>query len=323
MVRVNTVLGQVDSDQLGTTYMHEHIFVVSPEMQYYWPGYQGWDEEVAVEKGRAALRKLHEEAGVDTILDPTVAGLGRNIRAVARAVEGTGLNVVVATGWYVYNELPFTFFMKDPDAKIAELEMLFTRDFEEGLEGTSIKPGVIKCSTDVKGVTPDVEALLRASARVHLKTGLPITTHSDYSNEGGQLQVEIFQQEGVNMGAVVIGHCNQAGDLAYLERLIESGAFIGFDRCGIESPAAPLEAQMDNLAELCRRGYADRIVLSHDDMLFLDLMPSELLEQLIPHYPYGYVRAEMLPGIRERGVGEEQIETMLVENPRRYFSQSG
>jgi phosphotriesterase-related protein len=78
---------------------------------------------------------------------------------------------------------------------------------------------------------------------------------------------------------------------------------------------------MDNLAELCRRGYADQIVLSHDDMLFLDLMPSELLEQMIPHYPYGYLREEMLPGLRERGVSEAQIETMLVENPRRYFSQ--
>jgi phosphotriesterase-related protein len=230
---------------------------------------------------------------------------------------------VVSTGWYVYNELPFTFWMKDGDARIAELETLFVRDFEEGLEGTSIKPGAIKCSTDVLGLTPDVEALLRASARVHLRTGLPITTHTDYSNEGGLLQVEIFRQEGVDMGSVVIGHCNQSGDLGYLERLIASGVYIGFDRCGIESPAAPLEAQMDNLAELCRRGYADHIVLSHDDMLFIDLMPSELLEQLIPHYPYGYLRAQMLPGLLERGVTQQQLDTMLVDNPRRYFSRRG
>jgi phosphotriesterase-related protein len=318
---VNTVLGEVSSDELGVTYMHEHIFVVSPEMQYYWPGYQGWDEEQAVEEGRAALKKLHDEHGVDTILDPTVAGLGRNVRAVARAVEGTELNVVVATGWYVVNELPFTFFMKDQEGKIAELEMLFTRDYEEGLEGTSIKPGVIKCSTDVAGLTSDVDALLRACARVHVKTGLPITTHTDYSNEGGLMQANVFREEGVDMSAVVIGHCNQVGDLGYIETLIETGAYIGFDRCGIESPAAPLDAQIDNLAELLRRGYAEHIVLSHDDMLFVDLLPPGVLAQLIPNYPYGYLDAQMLPGLRERGVSEAHITTMLVDNPRRYFGR--
>src|ERR1700678_1730740 len=125
MATVNTVTGPIDSNDLGTTYMHEHIFIVNPEMQYHWPGYGGWDEDEAVEKGRVTLKALKEVHGVDTVLDPTVAGLGRNIRAVARAVEGTGLNVVAAAGWYTYDVLPFTFFGKDVAGKTAELERLF------------------------------------------------------------------------------------------------------------------------------------------------------------------------------------------------------
>jgi phosphotriesterase-related protein len=323
MAYVNTVSGPIDTGDLGVTYMHEHIFVVSPELQFYWPGFQGWDEDKYVAEGRETLKRLHDEYGVDTIMDPTVPGLGRNIRAVARAVEGTGLNVVACTGWYAYNELPWTFFMKDMAGKAAELERLFVHDFENGLDGTTIKPGAIKCSTDIAGLTPDVEALLRAAARAHLRTGLPIITHTNYANESGLLQQRIFIEEGVDMGAVLIGHCNESDDLDYLERLLGNGTYVGFDRCGLESPVAPLEKQLDNLAELCRRGYSKQLVLSHDNFVFMDLLPPGDMDWsnwAIPRY--GHIHNQTLPGLRERGITPEQLDDMLIEAPRAYFSRA-
>jgi phosphotriesterase-related protein len=322
MAKVNTVLGEVDSNDLGTCYMHEHIFIVNPEIQYYWPGYNGWDEDEYVEKGRVALKRLHDEYGVDTILDPTVAGLGRNVRAIARALEGTGLNVVICTGWYTYDVLPFTFFGKDVAGKTDELERMFMHDWENGLDGTSIKPGAIKCSTDRHGVTPDIEALLRASARVHKRTGMPIITHSEYTNECGRDQQKLFMEEGVDMEAVLIGHVNQSNSLDYMESLISNGSYIGFDRCGIESPVADFDTQISNLAELCRRGYAKNVMLSHDNMVFMDLAPPEMLGRLREHFPYGFIHNRTLPALREKGVSEEDINTMLVENPRNYFSRA-
>ena len=326
MSMVNTVTGEVDSGDLGVTYMHEHIFIVQPEMQYYWPGYHGWDEDEYVQKARYALRKMHDEYGVNTILDATCAGLGRNVRAVARAGEGSGLNVIVATGLYAYDQLRVTYFTKDLKEKTAELEMLFMKDTEEGLEGTTMKPGVIKCTTDKPGVTPDNEALLRATARAHLRSGLPIITHTDYTNKGGLLQQRIFKEEGVDMRAVVIGHCNQSGDLAYIEKLIEAGSLVGFDRCGMDSPAANFEQQLDNLADLCQRGYSKRIVLSHDNMVYIDTVPSGMFQTFLterarPNFPYGTIYAEILPGLRERGVTEQQIKDMLVEAPRAVLSR--
>jgi phosphotriesterase-related protein len=293
-------------------------------MQHYWPGFRGWDEEEYVEKARGVLRHLHETRGVDTILDPTVPGQGRNIRAVARALEGTGLQAVVATGWYLFNELPLalTFAGADAEATIRELVELFVRDITEGLEGTSIKPGVIKCSTDRLGVTPHIELVLRAAARTHVKTGLPITTHTVYSNAGGLAQQKIFQQEGVDLGAVVIGHCDDHDDLDYVEQLIENGSYVGFDRCGVESPVASLEAQLDNLAELCRRGYADRIVLSHDNMVFLDFRHPEDLGKNVTNFPYGHIQEDVVPGLEERGISAADVQTMLVENPKAYFSRA-
>lgn len=326
MAPVNTVSGPVECDQLGVTYMHEHVFVVNPEFQHYWPGYRSWDQEELVETGRTALRKLKEK-GVDTLVDVTVAGAGRQIRAMAEAARGTGLNVIAATGWYSYDNLSFMFRPLDLDGRIAELQRLFVRDFEEGMEGTSIKPGVIKCSTDVAGVTPDIEALLRASARTHVQTGLPITTHTSYKNESGLMQQALFQEEGVDMGAVVIGHCNESNDLGYLEKLIENGSYIGFDRLGMASPDATLEDQLDNLAELCRRGYADRVMLSHDHIVYFDMVPVERYRQRYAdhpaNYPFGYIDNALLPGLRKRDISERDLMTMLVENPKRYFARTG
>lgn len=321
-IEVNTVAGRVDAGRLGVTYMHEHVFCVNAEVQHCWPGYQDWDEDVQVARARQALRKLHDEYDVDSILDATVGGLGRNIRAVHRAAEGTGINVIASTGWYTMGELPFTFYLLEREKKITEFTRLFVQDIRHGLEGTTIKPGAIKCATDLQGVTSDIDVLLRASARAHLETGAPITTHSEFSNRSGLMQQEIFLEEGVDMNAVVIGHVNQSNDLDYMERLIENGSYIGFDRCGIESEVAPDETQIDNLAELCQRGYANRVVLAHDHPIFLDMMTQHELEEFSTvHYPYGHIHNATIPGLRARGVTDDQIRTMLVENPRAYFSR--
>ena len=325
---VNTITGPVDVNELGVTYMHEHLFLLDPQMQHYWPGYQGWDEDEYVNKTRTALTELNTVHGVRTVVDPTVPGLGRNVRAIARASEGTGINLILATGWHLRENLPdlFSIPFDDPDAKAAALQALFMRDFEEGMEGTSIKPGVIKCTTMQAGVTPDIEALLRASARTHLATGLPIITHTDPHNRSGLLQQAIFAEEGVDMDAVVIGHCNQATELSYLLELLDNGTLIGFDQFGFAGPDASLDAQLDNLAELCRRGHSPRIVLSNDRLMFQDLFPSEMLGMAWPdadvERPFGQIHTQVLPGLRDRGVSESQITDMLTEAPRAYFARA-
>lgn len=103
------------------------------------------------------------------------------------------------------------------------LVSLFAHDIEEGIEGTTIRTGILKCATDEPGVTPDVERVLRAVARAHLRTGVPISTHTHAPSRRGLDQQLIFRQEGVDLSRVVIGHCNESTDLGYLERLIDAG----------------------------------------------------------------------------------------------------
>jgi phosphotriesterase-related protein len=322
MSAVESLLGPLAVDALGVTYIHEHVFILSPELQWYWPGYAGWDEEAAVARGRTELTRIHTEYGCDTVVDVTVPGIGRNLRAVARAAAGTGVNVIAATGWYIYDQLPFVLSKKPEAEKIALLTDLFVGEAREGIEGTRWRPGLIKCATDAGGVSADVEAVLRACARAHLETGLPLTTHTYAAARVGLDQQRVFREEGVALDRVIIGHSNEAADLDYLTELMDAGSFVGFDRLGYPPPqrdgVAAAEAQLDNLAALIGRGYGDRLVVSHDDAVFSDVRSREVLGRT--DEIYGYVHETALPGLRERGVGEAEIRALLVDNPRRYFA---
>ena len=108
MPSVPTTAGDIDVGGLGVVLMHEHVFIRTEPLQQGWPGFGGWDAEAGVAAARERLSWL-SRAGVGTILDMTVPGLGRDPELVARAVDGTGLKVMFATGYYTYDNLPFPF----------------------------------------------------------------------------------------------------------------------------------------------------------------------------------------------------------------------
>jgi phosphotriesterase-related protein len=196
---------------------------------------------------------------------------------------------------------------------------MFVRDITSGIADTGIKAGVIKCATDRPGVTPGVERVLRACARAHLETGCPITTHTNAETRRGLEQQAIFAEEGVDLGKVVIGHSGDSDDLDYLLELIDNGSYLGMDRFGIDH-FLPTVERVAVVAELCRRGYADRMVLSHDASCYLDWIPGEVPPAGMEHWNYLHISNDVLPALREAGVTEAQIDTMLVDNPRRFLT---
>jgi phosphotriesterase-related protein len=323
---VPIVGGEVASDQLGRTLMHEHIFIRTPELQEAWPGFMAFDEEQVVADAHEKLKAI-KASGIDSLVDMTAPGLGRQVQRVARAVEGTGLNVVVVTGYYTYTDLPFPMkyngpgrlFNTDPDD--AFLVDLFVRDIEEGIEGTDIKAGVVKCCTDEPGVTPDIERLIRAVAKTHLKTDVPIMTHTHAKSRRGLDQQRILKEEGVDLSRVLIGHSNETNDLEYLVEMLDAGSYLGWDRCGLMVDH-PLQDQQDTLVELCRRGYAGQIVLSQDRHCYSDWFPEEGVLAVLPDWHHGFVQQSLIPGLLENGVTQGQVDQMMIENPVAFFSAS-
>jgi phosphotriesterase-related protein len=315
MGQVNTILGPVDAGELGVTLMHEHVFILSPEVQQNWP--TGWDEDAAVSDAVARLNDL-AAAGIQTIVDLTVVGLGRNIRLVKRVAEQVDLNIVVATGLYTYESLPHYFDFRGASMRpngVDLLEEFFLGDIEDGISGTGVRPGVLKCATDKQGLTPDVERVLRAVAKVHRKTGLLISTHTNAPKKRGLDQQQVFESEGVDLSRVVIGHSGDTTDLEYLQTLLGAGSTLGMDRFGVDA-YCPTAERIETVARLCEAGWANQMVLSHDASCHVDWFDDALLAGA-PNWNFFHISKEILPRLRERGVTESQINSMLIDAPRR------
>ena len=321
-MQVHTVRGPVDSAQLGATLMHEHVFVLSTEVQQNYPAI--WDEEERVADAIAKLRELYGR-GIRTIVDPTVIGLGRYIPRIERVAREVDLNIVAATGVYTYNDVPFYFHFRGPGTLFDGPEPmidLFVQDITEGIAGTRVRAAILKCATDAAGLTPGVERVLRAVARAHRRTGVPITTHTHAHTHRGRDQQRVFREDGVDLRRVIIGHSGDTTDLDYLKELMEAGSYIGMDRFGIDL-FLPFEDRVQTVAELCKQGYAGKMVLSHDASCFIDWLDPEAIRSAAPRWHFTHISDDVLPALRARGVNEAQIEQMLVENPRRIFEHGG
>src|SRR5258706_10646496 len=196
MSQINTVRGAINSNQLGQTLMHEHIFVLSTEINQNFPEIWG-DEDKRVNDAITRLNEL-KARGIDSVVDLTVIGLGRYIPRIQRIAEQTDINIIVATGVYTYNEVPLYFHFRGPETELGGPELMvdmFVRDIEEGIAGTNVKAAILKCATDRQGVTTGVERVLRAVAQAHRKTGAPISTHTHAHSERGLEQQRIFEEE--------------------------------------------------------------------------------------------------------------------------------
>ncbi|QKW37376.1 phosphotriesterase [Actinomadura sp. NAK00032] len=326
MPAVETVRGPVDVTGLGPTLMHEHVFVLGTENVENYGAGDWWDEEEKVADAVAKLRELAAR-GIRTIADPTVWGLGRYIPRIQRiAAAVPDLDIIVATGIYTYHDIPFQFLHRGPgtlvddgpDPMIAD----FTRDLTEGIAGTGVKAAFLKCAVDSPGLTPGVERILRAVAATHRETGAPITVHTESSVHAGREVVDVLRGEGVDLAKVVIGHAGDSNDLDYLMELADTGAILGMDRFGLDI-INPTGNRVTTVAALCGRGYADRMVLSHDASCFIDWFGPDpaTVPAMQPNWNYRHISDDVLPALRAAGVTEAQLDQMLVGNPRRYFTR--
>jgi phosphotriesterase-related protein len=313
MTTVETALGPVATSELGPALMHEHIVTRSPGVQENWPHL--FDREAVLALAERKMADLYSR-GIRAIVDLTTVDLGRDIELIVDVARRSRVHVVVATGaWW----MPPRYFSAHGVDHVAEL---FIRDITRGIGASGVKAAIIKCATDTAGVTPVIENILRASARAHKATRVPISTHTWAAGRSGEAQQAIFAQEGVDLGRVIIGHSGDSDDLGYLRGLMERGSTIGMDRFGLDH-YLPTAKRVEVLARLCAEGYAGKMVLSHDANCWTDMVSEEDKRRIRPRWHYTHISDDILPALRAAGVAEEQLDQMLVKNPRAIFEASG
>ena len=316
MATVNTVLGPVEASELGFTLSHEHVLLSAAGVSHTYPGFI--DHQAVTDEGGVALKAAYDE-GVRTIVDVTTFDLGRNIRLLEEVSRRSGVHIIACTGNHL--AVPRDFAASTPDA----IAPHFIREIREGIEDSGIKAGIIKVASDRGGITPPQEIVLRAAAITQRETSVRISTHTWSPDRVGEQQVRILEEEGVDLNRVYVGHSNDDTDLDYLLGLLNKGVWLGLDRYpGGRTPETPnWEKRTEVVKQLIDAGFAHRLMLSHDNSVVSTQVTKELADQRRAFNPDGYlfITRRVLPRLKELGATDQDINAIMVDNPRRFFGE--
>lgn len=320
MMTIPTVSGETTPAALGKTLMHEHLVIGYPghESHTTRPGLTSAEQfSVCVDK----IQQL-QELGFQSMLDPCPNDLGRDVELAAKVGQHTGFQIICATGLYKESEggVAYWHFRSQFASVVEAMTELFVHELTEGIGETGIKAGIIKVATGVGSITEHERSVLIAAARASVETGAPITTHTDQGTLGDQQQ-QILIENGVPAHRIIIGHSCGTDDHAYHMGLARGGSYLGFDRFGIEL-IYPDATRISSLVKLIKSGAGDRIVVSHDSVWCWkgEPLPPELLANLPPGiFDPTHFSNQIIPKLREAGVTDEEIDRLLIENPRRFF----
>ena len=314
MSQVNTVLGPIDSADMGFTLSHEHITLGAAGTAAAYPGFQ--DLDAIADAATEALQEAYD-GGVRTIIDVTTLDLGRNIPLMQDVSRRSGVHAIPCTGNHL--AVPRIFW----GAPVDKVAALFIKEIEEGIEDTGVKAGIIKVASDRGGVTENEEIVLRAAARACNATGTRISTHTWSPDRVGEEQVRILKEEGVDLNRVYIGHSNDDTDVQYLIGLLEEGVWLGLDRYpGGRTPETPRwETRTEVVKQLIDAGWTHRLMLSHDHSAPLVQPSEELRREREAFNPDGYlfITRNVLPRLIELGATDADVNAIMVDNPRRFF----
>ncbi len=306
MSTVQTIRGPIDAAELGRTLSHEHLTAGGAGMERLpWI----YDEDEAAGLAIEALGRARA-AGVQGLIDCTTLDLGRQTGLFKRvAAADTGVHIVCATG--VYRWVPMYFMRREID----EIAAHFLRELRDGIDGSGIRPGIIKLAWDMEhrlndgppGMTirDGLERTARAAARAAKAAGVPITCHARAVDELGTPLLDLFESEGLDLRAVTIGHSNDTSDLAYLKRLLGRGATVGLDRFFAAAPEEERVRRSRLALDLIEAGYAEQICLGHD------ACPAYRFGGVTPNLDCWLPIAQFeIPWLREHGATEDQLDAV-------------
>ncbi|MBB3660604.1 phosphotriesterase-related protein [Rhizobium sp. BK650] len=340
---VMTVSGPVSAAEIGITLMHEHILndcrcwwhaPKTPERQYLADGFVCMEilgelrqdpfvnkHNITLDDENLAVAELGDFAGLGgrTVIEPTCQGIGRDPLALRRISGATGLNIVMGAGFYLDSSHP----AKVAGMSVSEIANEIVFEATVGADGTDVKIGLIGEIGVSSDFTAAEEKSLRGAAQAQVRTGLPLMVHLPGWFRLGHKVLDIVGSEGAELRHTVLCHMNPShDDLTYQSELAARGAFLEYDMIGMDFFYADQQVQCPSdeeaaraLVKLVERGYADRLLLSHD--VFLKMM--------LKHYGgngYAYILRHFLPRLKRHGLDDATLDIFMRTNPRSVFQEN-
>lgn len=324
----------IPASELGFTHSAELIIQTTEELKDNWPD-ETWASRPEEEQIARVVDILNAayEGGVNTIVDRTIVGIGRNVERIHKVARRTKMNILICSGIYTLYDLPYFFrYRKDkpedfPNSK--KLEDYIVQDVLVGINRTNIRAAAIKVMSDKFGLeeTPDLRGLFKACSVAHRRSGAPLTTHG-LGVPGALLHQKIFAEEGVDLTRVALCHMDRspaATRLEDFERVLDQGSFISFDGWFpaeetnvLASDSTTPEQSFDRIVELVGKGYGGQILLAGGwPIAYQDCFPDSFgIKDGIA--PYMRVKQQVIPELKARGLSNDQIHAMTNTNPQRW-----
>ena len=303
-----TVAGPITPDQLGTCLTHEHLMSIFGDEPRYDPNY----DEAALFAQVVPYLKHVKQLGAKSIFECTGAYFGRDVRLLQQLTQRSGVQIITNTGYYGAASDRYV----PPHAYQESAETIARRwitEFEQGIDGTSVRPGFIKIALDGGPVSEIDAKLVRAAALTHAATGLTIACHTANNPEGAQTALAILKEEGVSPTAWIWTHANKVESFDDLLPAAQAGAWISLD--GVRAPSEEAFARhVRYLKELKTQNLLSQVLLSHDGNSF----PSGGAIR-----PFESIFTALLPQLRQAGFSEPDIQQLMVDNPARAFTLEG
>lgn len=312
---VNTVRGPLDGSDLGQILIHEHIVTADWSMRMAF-GAHFYEHDVVVERAVEQFLRA-KESGVRTVVDGTPVNMGRDVALIREVAERTGLEFIVSSGFYYQDEVYLKWRSED------EIHAWLTRECEDGIAGTDVRPGIMKTACADLGITPILDKVFRAIGRVAAEQQLPIFCHHHTEVGNGEAIVDLFESCSVAPNQLVLGHSGDTNDLDYLEGILRRGAYLGMDRFGHCAAGNSLENRVRTIAELCARGHRDRLLLSHDLATYFGVFGSwqdfKTGESVDPTVDFTFINRQVVPALESAGLTPDAVRAMLERNPAEFL----
>ena len=307
---IQTVTGAINKTDFGAVLMHEHISCKSLSFDAAF-GEKWLNKNYLKNLASNTLKLTKQKYNMGIFVDATPIDLGRDAILLKEVSEVSGVKIVASTEFYYLQSIET---LNNTADEIAEWPI---NECKNGILGTDIKPGILKCATGNNGITEDNKKKLSAMGKVQKGTGLPLYVHCEHYEDIAFKQLEILLENGADPNKIIIGHASMRPDSKYLESVLEKGCHICMDQCHCYPKR--LSAIAKALVELCEKGYTQKIFLSNDYCIHSDfpnykangfhLNSEQHTENL------GYIFDKQYKEFISVGGEEKDWKTMLCENP--------
>jgi predicted metal-dependent phosphotriesterase family hydrolase len=301
--QIMTVRGPIPPGLFGKALPHEHVLVdfIGADKT----GRDRYDPD-EVERVMLPSLKAARAQGWTGFVDCTPAYLARDPVLLRRLSEAADLHILTNTGYYKEPFLPPHAFTDTVDG----LADRWVREFEEGIEGTGIRPGFIKIAVNPGPLVPIQQKIVRAAAKAHRRTGLAVASHT-VAGVAAMEELDLAEAEGMDPGRFIVVHADGERDREFHRRIARRGAWVEFDGVGWR----PIQEHVDLILAFLEQNGPDRLLISHDAGWYNVGEPNGGQQK-----PFTPIQAELLPALRDRGVKEEVLRQLLTTNSARAYT---